>query len=118
MQRLVLQSNTSQTYKHTYNNIINILKKQNITDAIKVPLEKEIATHSSILAWEAPWWAAVHGTAKVSDTPQRLNNKELSRLGFFLFSLVQVAKSHISQHSPDIHILCEWRKNSEVKVGC
>ena len=30
------------------------------------PLEKEMATHSSILAWEIPmdrvaWWAAVHG---------------------------------------------------------
>ena len=32
------------------------------------PLEKEIATHSSILAWEIPWledWGAtVHGVAK------------------------------------------------------
>ena len=33
------------------------------------PLEKEMATHSSILAWEnlmdrGAWWAAVHGTAK------------------------------------------------------
>ena len=32
------------------------------------PLEKEIATHSSILAWEIPWWATVHGVAKESDT--------------------------------------------------
>ena len=33
------------------------------------PLEKEIATHSSILAWEIPWTeepggATVHGVAK------------------------------------------------------
>ena len=33
------------------------------------PLEKEMATHSSILAWENPmdreaWWATVHGIAK------------------------------------------------------
>ena len=34
------------------------------------PLEKEMATHSSILAWEipwtegGPWWATVHGVAK------------------------------------------------------
>ena len=33
------------------------------------PLEKEMATHSSILAWKIPWtrgawWAAVHGVAK------------------------------------------------------
>ena len=27
------------------------------------PLEKEMATHSSILAWEIPW-ATVHGAAK------------------------------------------------------
>ena len=33
------------------------------------PLEKEMATHSSILAWRYPmdreaWWATVHGVAK------------------------------------------------------
>ena len=33
------------------------------------PLEKEIAAHSSILAWENPmdggaWWATAHGVAK------------------------------------------------------
>ena len=33
------------------------------------PLEKEMATHSSILAWEISWaekpgWATVHGVAK------------------------------------------------------
>ena len=33
------------------------------------PLEKEMATHSSILAWEIPmdrgaWWAPVHGVTK------------------------------------------------------
>ena len=32
----------------------------------KIPLEKETATHSSILAWKNPmdrgtWWAIVHG---------------------------------------------------------
>ena len=37
------------------------------------PLEKEIATHSSILAWEMPWmgraWQAIdHGVSKDSDT--------------------------------------------------
>ena len=35
----------------------------------EVPLEKEMATHSSILAWEIPWtedpgWLTVHGVAK------------------------------------------------------
>ena len=38
----------------------------------EVPLEKEVATHSSILAWENPtdrgaWQAAVHGVTKESD---------------------------------------------------
>ena len=45
------------------------------------PLEKEMATHSSILAWKIPWteepdlshgqtvvWATVHGVATESDT--------------------------------------------------
>ena len=37
------------------------------------PLEKEMATHSSILAWEIPWTeepggATVHGVAKELDT--------------------------------------------------
>ena len=35
----------------------------------EVPLEKEMATHSDILAWENPmdrgaWYATVHGVAK------------------------------------------------------
>ena len=35
----------------------------------KDPLEKEMATHSSILAWEIPWtrgawWATVYGVKK------------------------------------------------------
>ena len=33
------------------------------------PLEKEMATHSSILAWGIPWtgtwWATVHGIKRV-----------------------------------------------------
>ena len=38
----------------------------------EAPLEKEMATHSSILAWriswtEGTWWATVHGVV-VSDT--------------------------------------------------
>ena len=33
------------------------------------PLEEDMATHSSILAWKLPmdkraWWATVHGVAK------------------------------------------------------
>ena len=44
------------------------------------PLEKEMATHSSILAWRIPWteepgWATVHGIAKSQ-----------TRLSDFIFS--------------------------------
>ena len=28
------------------------------------PLEEEMATHYSILAWKIPWWATVHRAAK------------------------------------------------------
>ena len=42
------------------------------------PLEKEISTHSSILAWKIPWtgawWATVQGVAEESHGPQGLNN--------------------------------------------
>ena len=34
------------------------------------PLEKEVAIHSSILAWDIPWavwWATVHKVVKESD---------------------------------------------------
>ena len=45
------------------------------------PLEKEMATYSTILAWEIPWtedwWAAVHGVTKESDTTQQLNNNDV-----------------------------------------
>ena len=44
------------------------------------PLEKEIATHSSVLAWQIPmdrgaWWAIVHGVPRESDMTYWLNNK-------------------------------------------
>ena len=39
------------------------------------PLEKETATHSSILAWEimdrGAWWATVHRVAKELDTTEQ-----------------------------------------------
>ena len=56
------------------------------------PLEKEMATHSSIIAWEIPWtWeqATVHGVAKsgtqLSDFTFTLKNWE--SFLFFYFSL-------------------------------
>ena len=42
-------------------------------------MEKEMVTHSSVLAWEIPWTenleATIHGVAKELDTTQQLNNK-------------------------------------------
>ena len=39
------------------------------------PLEKEVVTHSSILAWRIPWMEepTVHGVTKKSDTTERLH---------------------------------------------
>ena len=41
----------------------------------KDPLEKEMATHSSTLAWKIPWMATVHGVAK--------SRTQLSNFTFF-----------------------------------
>ena len=44
------------------------------------PLEKEMATHSSILDWETPWTEepaglhVVHGITKESGMTQQINN--------------------------------------------
>ena len=43
------------------------------------PLEKEMVTHSSILAWEVPWTEDAGGLQSMGsqelDTTERLNNK-------------------------------------------
>ena len=51
------------------------------------PLEKEMAIHPRILAWEIPWismagaWqATVHRVTKESDTTERLDNKTTTPL--------------------------------------
>ena len=53
----------------------SVVKKlsANAGDAGSIPgsgrsLKKGKVTHSSILAWEIPWWATVHGVIKKSDT--------------------------------------------------
>ena len=48
--------------------------------AWEVPLEKEMATHSSILAWRIPWvevawWATVRRVAKSQMYTHNLNKK-------------------------------------------
>ena len=47
-------------------------------------LEKEIATHSSVLAWRIPgmegaWWAAVYGVAQSWTRVERLSSSSSSR---------------------------------------
>ena len=58
------------------------------------PLEEEMATHSSILAWRIPWrgtWqATVYGVAKESDTIELLNS---SNNGFFDTTAVRETES-------------------------
>ena len=44
------------------------------------PLQEEMATHSSILAWEIPWTEEpgglnIHGVAKESDMTERLSTQ-------------------------------------------
>ena len=61
----------------------------------KDPLEKEMATHSSIVAWKLPWMeepgvATVHSTAKSPQT-------QLSDLTFTFFSTAQ--KCHPQRRS-------------------
>ena len=45
------------------------------------PLEKEMATHSSVLAWEimdrGAWQSTVHGVEKEVDMTLQLNNSSL-----------------------------------------
>ena len=44
----------------------------------KIPLKKEMATHSSILSWEIPWTEEPGRSPwgrKESDTTEQLNNK-------------------------------------------
>ena len=47
-------------------------------------LEKEMATHSNILAWETPWtgawWATVHGVVKNWTQLKRLSMTEHGRI--------------------------------------
>ena len=57
------------------------------------PLEKEMAIHSSILAWKNPmdrgaWWATVHGVAK--------SQTRLSCWTECIHSLVSAANTHLS----------------------
>ena len=71
------------------------------------PLEKEMATHSSVLAWEIPWTEEPGRLQSMrlqeSDTTERLNHHQL----------YQCLKSHylrVALHSPlpraDLNVVC------------
>ena len=56
------------------------------------PLEKEMATHASMLAGEIPWWAAVHGVTRARHDwlaklppPDHSTKHGFNRQTFFLF---------------------------------
>ena len=55
------------------------------------PLEKEMATHSSILAWRIPWTEELDGLQstghKESDTTERLHSLSLT---FSVFILLKI----------------------------
>ena len=52
------------------------------------PLEKEMSTHSSILAWKIPWtgtwWGYSQGVSEESHRPQGLNNYNIRWNGVFI----------------------------------
>ena len=54
------------------------------------PLEKEMATHSSILAWEIPW----------TEEPDRLQSRGLQRVGhdWACTHTWKITKSHLENH--------------------
>ena len=67
------------------------------------PLEKEMAAHSSTLAWEIPWTDSVVGyspwSRKESDTTERLHftkHKENSYSNSFHYLLKSILQSHSS----------------------
>ena len=51
------------------------------------PLKKQMATHSSTLAWEIPWMgnrqATVHGTTELDATEHPLNKPAVGFIDFF-----------------------------------
>ena len=70
------------------------------------PLEKEMATHSSILAWRIPWTEehsggyTVHGVAE-SDTTERLHFLSLS-----FFHLCFIISKKVKMHLKKRFVQC------------
>ena len=72
------------------------------------PLEKEMATHSSILGWKIPWaeepgWLQSMG-CKESDTTERLNHHHHThRHGLSSWDYYSVAGKHTSKQANKMH---------------
>ena len=60
------------------------------------PMEKEMATHSSILAWRIPWMEEPGGLGKESDTTERLHFHSI------LASQVELVVKHLHANAGDI----------------
>ena len=77
------------------------------------PLENEMATHSSILAWEIPcmedggaWWATVHGVPRV-------RHDLATKQQHFLHDLATK-----QQHFLNPHLMDEKTIDEEAQVTC
>ena len=67
--------------------------------ALEVPLEKEMATDSSVIAWEIPW----------TEGPNGLESMELQRIGHDLtLNEQKVYKSKKSLLEVDSPLLAVW----------
>ena len=82
------------------------------------PLEKEMATHSNILAWRIPWTEqpgrphTIHGVTKESDTTQQLNNNS-----YWAITLWVVNKTDLGPASIKLQSLGETDVNLRVNYG-
>ena len=84
----------------------SILESGNLTPRAST-LEKEMATHRSILAWEIPWTeepggATIHGSRKELETTWQLNNNNKPNSEHLLTFFKVLSSSHgyvLNNHS-------------------
>ena len=85
------------------------------------PLEKEMATHPSILAWEilwteGAWWAIVPAVAEESDATEPLNDNKMSLLAIIIKHRVhksaQVDCSTHTHGKTKEPIICKAKQNT------
>ena len=90
------------------------------------PLEKEMATHSSILAWEIPWTeepgrlqsvrAAESDTTEVPLTRTKGTTHDLSASGFFLPACFQSSSALCQSFTPFVSELTSRRTHGPRRV--